>query len=206
MNSTELISLAVSSIFVNNILLANFLGMCSFLAVSKKVETAMGLGIAVTFVLAIVCPVNWVLYQYIFKAGALVWISEDLAHIDLSFLKFISFIAVIAAMIQIIEMFMDKYMPSLYAALGIFLPLIAVNCAILGAALFMVERDYSLIESGVFGIASGIGWWLAIIAMAAIRQKLVYSNVPVGLRGLGITFIITGLMAIGFMGFAGISL
>ncbi|PCJ18590.1 MAG: NADH:ubiquinone reductase (Na(+)-transporting) subunit E [Candidatus Cloacimonadota bacterium] len=204
--STELISLAVSSIFVNNILLANFLGMCSFLAVSKKVETAMGLGIAVVFVLSIICPVNWLIYTYLLAPGALGRFSPSLAHIDLSFLKFISFIAVIAAMIQIIEMFMDKFMPALYAALGIFLPLIAVNCAILGAALFMIERDYTLIESVVFGTSSGIGWWLAIIAMAAIRQKLMYSNVPKGLRGLGITFIITGLMAIGFMGFAGISL
>ncbi|MCJ8347320.1 NADH:ubiquinone reductase (Na(+)-transporting) subunit E [bacterium] len=202
----ELISLAVSSVFVNNILLANFLGMCSFLAVSKKVETAMGLGIAVIFVLTVTCPVNWILYTYIFAPGALGFFHESLAHIDLSFLKFISFIAVIAAMIQMIEMFMDKYMPSLYASLGIFLPLIAVNCAILGSALFMIERDYDFVQSIVFGASSGVGWWLAIIAMAAIRQKLMYSNVPQGLRGLGITFIITGLMAIGFMGFAGINL
>ena len=202
----ELLSLAVSSIFINNILLANFLGMCSFLAVSKKVETAMGLGLAVVFVLTITTPTNWFLYNFLLKPGALAWASPSLAKVDLSFLTFISFIAVIAAMVQLVEMILDKFFPALYAALGIFLPLIAVNCAILGASLFLVERKYSLAESTVFGTASGIGWWLAIIAMASIRTKIRYSNVPQGLRGLGLTFIITGLMAMGFMGFAGISL
>ncbi|MBW7876837.1 MAG: NADH:ubiquinone reductase (Na(+)-transporting) subunit E [Candidatus Cloacimonetes bacterium] len=203
---TELLGLAVSSIFVNNILLSSFLGMCSFLACSKKVETAIGLGCAVIFTMTITGPVNWLLYQYFLKKGALVWASEQFADVNLEFLTFITFIAVIAAMVQLVEMILDKHFPALYSALGIFLPLIAVNCAILGSSLFMVERKYDLAETTVFCAASGVGWALAIVAMASIRTKIRYSHVPDGLQGLGITMIITGLMAIGFMGFAGISL
>lgn len=200
----HLISLAVKSIFVENMALAFFLGMCSFLAVSKKVETAIGLGAAVVFVLGITCPLNWALYNFILREGALSW--AGVADSDLSFLTFLSLIGTIAASVQVVEMTLDKYAPSLYASLGIFLPLIAVNCAILGASLFMVERDYSFAESAVFGFGSGIGWLLAIAALAAVREKMRYSDVPPPLRGLGITFIVTGLMAIGFMAFAGIQL
>jgi Na+-transporting NADH:ubiquinone oxidoreductase subunit E len=200
------LSLAVKAIFVENMALAFFLGMCTFLACSKKVETAMGLGMAVIFVLGITCPINNLIYTYLLKEGALVWLSPELAEVDLSFLTFLSMIGTIAAMVQIVEMTCDKFFPALYSALGVFLPLIAVNCAILGASLFMVERDYNLAESTVFGIGSGIGWALAIVALAAIREKMRYSNVPQGLRGLGITFIVTGLMAIGFMAFSGIQL
>lgn len=200
------ISLAVKAIFVENMALAFFLGMCSFLAVSKKVNTAIGLGAAVVFVLAICTPLNNLVYTLILKEGALVWLSEDFATVDLSFLSFLSFIGTIAATVQVVEMAIDKFAPALYSALGVFLPLIAVNCAILGASLFMVERDYNLAESTVYGIGSGLGFMLAIIALAAIREKMVYSNVPAGLRGLGITFMVTGLMAIGFMAFAGIQL
>lgn len=202
----ELISLAVKAIFVENMALAFFLGMCSFLAVSKKVETAIGLGAAVVFVVGLCTPLSNLVYTYILKEGALVWLSADLASVDLSFLNFLSFIGLIAASVQVVEMAIDKFAPALYSALGVFLPLIAVNCAILGSALFMVERDYNLVESTVFGLGSGIGFMLAIIALAAIREKMRYSNVPDGLRGLGITFIVTGLMAIGFMSFAGIQL
>jgi Na+-transporting NADH:ubiquinone oxidoreductase subunit E len=202
----EYLSLAVKSIFVENMALAFFLGMCSFLAVSKKVETAMGLGAAVVFVLAITCPLNNLIYQYVLREGALAWIGGDFAQSDLSFLTFLSLIGTIAASVQVVEMALDKYAPSLYASLGIFLPLIAVNCAILGASLFMVERDYNFAQSTVFGLGSGIGWLLAIVALAAIREKMRYSDVPPALRGLGITFIVTGLMAIGFMAFAGIQL
>jgi len=198
------LSLAVKSIFVENILLAFFLGMCSFLAVSKKVETAIGLGAAVIFVLTITVPTNWAIHEYLLKDGALAW--AGFPDVDLSFLNFISFIAVIAAMVQLVEMVIDKFSPTLYAALGIFLPLIAVNCAILGSSLFMVEREYNLAESAVFGFSSGIGWFLAIVAIAAIREKLRYSNVPGGLKGLGLTMLITGLMALAFMSFSGISL
>ena len=198
------LSLAVKSIFVENILLAFFLGMCSFLAVSKKVETALGLGAAVIFVLTITVPTNWAIHEYLLKDGALSW--AGFPNVDLSFLNFISFIAVIAAMVQLVEMVIDKFSPTLYAALGIFLPLIAVNCAILGSSLFMVEREYDLAESVVFGFSSGVGWFLAIVAMAAIRTKLQYSNVPGGLKGLGLTMLITGLMAMAFMSFSGISL
>ena len=194
------LSLLVKSIFVENMALAFFLGMCFFLAVSKKVETAMGLGAAVVFVLAITCPLNNLLYTYLLKDGA---ISPD---VNLEFLTFLSLIGTIAAMVQIVEMTLDKYAPALYNSLGIFLPLIAVNCAILGASLFMVERDYNFTESLVYGFGSGIGWLLAIVAFAAIREKMRYSDVPPPLRGLGITFIVTGLMAIGFMAFAGIQL
>ena len=200
------LSLALKSIFVENILLAYFLGMCSFLAVSKKVETAIGLGLAVIFVLTITAPANWAINEFLLKEGALSWASSAYADVDLSFLQFISFIAVIAAMVQLVEMVIDRFSPSLYAALGIFLPLIAVNCAILGTSLFLVERDYGFGESLVFGFSSGVGWALAIISMAAIRYKLKYSNVPMGLRGLGITMLTTGLMAIAFMAFAGIQL
>ena len=200
------LSLAVKSIFVENMALAFFLGMCSFLAVSKKVKTAIGLGFAVIFVLLVTTPMNNLLYQYVLRDGALAWVSPDLADMDLSFLGFLAYIGTIAAMVQIVEMALDKYAPALYAALGVFLPLIAVNCAILGASLFMVERDYDLAESTVFGLGSGIGWALAIVALASIRERMRYSNVPGPLRGLGITFILTGLMAIGFMAFGGIQL
>ncbi len=200
------LNLAVKSIFVENMALAFFLGMCSFLAVSRKVETALGLGSAVIFVLGITVPMNNLIYNYLLKEGALAWISPNLAQYDLSFLGFLTYIGTIAAMVQIVEMVLDRYMPKLYAALGVFLPLIAVNCAILGASLFMVERDYTLAESTVFGISSGIGWALAIVALAAIRERLRYHDIPAALRGLGITFIITGLMAIGFMAFGGIQL
>ena len=202
----ELISLAVKAIFVENMALAFFLGMCSFLAVSKKVETAIGLGAAVVFVVGLCTPLSNLVYTYILKEGALVWLSEDYAAVDLSFLNFLSFIGLIAATVQVVEMAIDKFAPALYSALGVFLPLIAVNCAILGSDLFMVERDYTLVESTVFGLGSGLGFMLAIVALAAIREKMRYSNVPDGLRGLGITFIVTGLMAIGFMSFAGIQL
>ena len=200
------LSLAIKAIFVENMALAFFLGMCSFLAVSKKVETAIGLGAAVVFVLAITTPLNNLVYVYMLKEGALTWISPEFATVDLSFLSFLSMIGTIAATVQVVEMAIDKFAPALYSALGVFLPLIAVNCAILGASLFMVERDYGLAESAVFGLGSGIGFMLAIVALAAIREKMRYSNVPSGLRGLGITFTVTGLMAIGFMAFAGIQL
>jgi Na+-transporting NADH:ubiquinone oxidoreductase subunit E len=198
-------SLATKSMFIENILLANFLGMCSFLAVSKKVETAVGLGIAVIFVLTITTPVNWLIRQFLLEKGALTWLGFS-PEMDLTFLTFITFIAVIAALVQLVEMIIDRFSPALYNALGIFLPLIAVNCAILGSSLFMVEREYDFGESVVFGFSSGLGWALAIIAMAAIRYKLRYSHIPSGLRGLGITMLVTGLMAIAFMAFAGIQL
>ena len=198
------LSLAVKSIFVENILLAYFLGMCSFLACSKKVETAIGLGFAVIFVLTVTTPANWAIKHFLLNEGALAWAGAP--NVDLSFLSFIAFIAVIAATIQIVEMIIDRYSPKLYVDLGIFLPLIAVNCAILGAALFMDERGYTFGESVVFGFGSGTGWALAIVALAAMRKKLDYSNIPRSLRGLGITMILTGLMAMGFMCFAGISL
>ena len=201
------LSLAIKATFVENMALAFFLGMCSFLAVSKKVDTAIGLGAAVVFVLGVTCPLNWVIYNGLLREGALAWTGvAALETVDLSFLTFLSLIGTIAASVQIVEMTLDKYSPALYAALGIFLPLIAVNCAILGASLFMVERDYTFGESIVFGLGNGIGWILAVVALAAIREKMRYSNVPGPLRGLGITFMVTGLMAIGFMAFAGISL
>lgn len=200
------LSLAVKSIFVENMALAFFLGMCSFLAVSKKVKTAIGLGAAVIFVLLVTTPMNNLIFQYLLRDGALAWISPSLAEYDLSFLGFLAYIGTIAAMVQIVEMALDKYAPALYTALGVFLPLIAVNCAILGASLFMVERDYDFGESVVFGLGSGIGWALAIVALASIRERMRYSNVPPALRGLGMTFMLTGLMAIGFMAFGGIQL
>jgi len=200
------ISLFLKAIFVENMALAFFLGMCSFLAVSKRVETALGLGFAVVFVLGVTAPMNNLIYNYLLVEGALSWVHPSLASVDLTFLNFLTFIGTIAAMVQIVEMVIDKYSPKLYGVLGVFLPLIAVNCAILGASLFMVERNYNLAESTVFGLGSGIGWLLAIVALAAIREKMRYSDVPAGLRGLGITFIVTGLMAIGFMAFSGIQL
>ncbi len=200
------LNLAVTSIFVENIALAFFLGMCSFIAVSKRVSTALGLGIAVIFVLTVTVPMNNLVLTYALKPGALAWLSPSLAAYDLSFLRYLTFIGTIAATTQIVEMTLDRFMPKLYAALGIFLPLIAVNCAILGAALWMVERNYDLAESTVFGFGSGVGWALAIVALAGIRERLRYSNPPQGLRGLGLTFILVGLMAIGFMAFAGVQL
>lgn len=203
----DLLSLFVKSIFVDNMIFAFFLGMCSFLAVSKNVKTATGLGIAVIFVIGITLPINYLLNKYVLSAGSLAWLGEEYANIDLSFLSFIVFIAVIASIVQIVEMVVEKYSPSLYSSLGIFLPLIAVNCAVLGCSLFMQERGYAnLAEATVFGLGSGIGWFLAIVSLAAIREKLSYSNVPKPLRGLGITFIITGLMGIAFMSFMGIKL
>ena len=198
------LNLAIKSIFVENILLAFFLGMCSFLACSKKIETAMGLGVAVIFVLTICTPACWFIKNFFLKKGALSWVG--IGSVDLTFLVFISFIAVIAALVQIVEMVVEKVSPALYSALGIFLPLIAVNCAILGAALFMDQRNYNFPESVVFGFGSGIGWALAIISMAAIRKKLWYSNIPGPLKGLGITMLLTGLVSMGFMCFAGIRL
>lgn len=201
----DLLNLAIKAIFVQNILLAFFLGMCSYLAVSKKVSTAFGLGVAVVFVLTLSTPVTWLLYHFLLRPGAMVWISPRFATIDLSFLKLIAFISTIAALVQLVEMFIEKTSAKLYNALGIFLPLITVNCAILGASLFMVQREYSLSEAVVFGFSSGIGWFLAILSLAAIRYKLRYSNVPAGLRGLGITMLTTGLIAMGFMAFSGMS-
>ena len=198
------LSLATKAIFVENMALAFFLGMCSFLAVSKKVETAIGLGIAVIFVLTVTTPINQLLTKALLEPGSLAWMG--LPDLDLSFLSFLTLIGTIAATVQIVEMVLDRFLPALYNALGVFLPLIAVNCAILGASLFMVDRDYTLGEATVFGIGSGIGWALAIIALAAIREKLKYSNVPEPLRGLGVTFIVVGLMSVGFMAFAGIQL
>ncbi len=192
------------AVFVENMALHMFLGMCTFLAVSKKVETAVGLGVAVVVVQVITVPINNLLFQYLLKDGALAW--AGLPDLDLSFLGFICYIGVIAAIVQVLEMFLDKYMPSLYNALGVFLPLIAVNCAIMGASLFMVERSYTFPESVIYGTGAGLGWALAIAAMAGIREKLKYSDVPAGLRGLGITFITTGLMSLGFMSFSGLSL
>ena len=203
----DLVNIFVKSVFVDNMIFAYFLGMCSYLAVSKTVKTAVGLGAAVIFVLGITVPINWLLENYVLKSGALGRFSEDLVDVDLSFLSFIMFIAVIASMVQLVEMIVEKVSPALYGALGIFLPLIAVNCSILGGALFMQERQYSTItEATVFAIGSGVGWFLAIVAIAAIREKIRYSNVPAPLRGLGITFIITGLMGIAFMSFMGIQL
>lgn len=204
----ELINIFVKSVFIDNMIFAYFLGMCSYLAVSKTVETSTGLGIAVIFVLGVTVPVNYLLENYILKKGALVWLmGDDAASLDLSFLSFIMFIAIIASMVQLVEMIVEKFSPSLYSALGIFLPLIAVNCAILGGALFMQEREYSSIgQATVFGLGSGVGWFLAIVGIAAIREKMKYSNIPAPLRGLGITFIVTGLMGVAFMSFMGIKL
>jgi len=200
----EIVSLAVKSIFIENLALSFFLGMCTFLAVSKKISTAIGLGCAVIFVQGITIPANNLIYQYLLKDGALAW--AGLPEVDLSFLGLLSYIGVIAAMVQILEMVLDRFVPALYGALGIFLPLITVNCAILGGTLFMVERDYNFSESAVYGLSSGFGWALAIVALAGIREKLKYSDVPDGLQGLGIAFITVGLMSLGFMAFSGIKL
>jgi len=203
----DYISLFIKSIFVDNMIFAYFLGMCSYLAVSKNVKTANGLGVAVIFVLLITLPINYLLNRYVLQPGALSWLSPDLASVDLSFLSFIIFIAVIAAITQIVEMVVEKFLPSLYSSLGIYLPLIAVNCAILGGSLFMQQKDFvSCGEATVYALGSGIGWYLAIVALAAIREKMAYSNVPAPLRGLGITFIVVGLMGIAFMAFMGLSL
>ncbi|MCD8208908.1 MAG: NADH:ubiquinone reductase (Na(+)-transporting) subunit E [Bacteroidales bacterium] len=203
----EYVSLFVKSIFVDNMIFAYFLGMCSYLAVSKNVKTAAGLGVAVIFMLLITLPINYLLNEYALKAGALSWLGDKFAGIDLSFLSFIVFIAVVAAMTQVVEMVVEKFAPSLYASLGIFLPLIAVNCAILGGSLFMQEKDFINVgEAAVYALGSGVGWALAIITLAAVREKMSYSNVPAPLRGLGITFITVGLMAISFMTFMGIQL
>jgi len=202
----DLINLGIKAIFIENMVLAYFLGMCSYLAVSKKVSTAVGLGSAVVFVLTMTVPINWILQELVLKEGAITWAGEQFASVDLSFLRFIMFIAVIAAMVQLVEMLIEKVSPSLYGTLGIFLPLIAVNCAILGSSLFMVQRDYTIAEAAVFGFGSGTGFLLAIVALAAIRERLKYSNVPDGLKGLGITMLITGLMGIAFLSFVGISI
>ncbi|MBT5331646.1 MAG: NADH:ubiquinone reductase (Na(+)-transporting) subunit E [Porticoccaceae bacterium] len=202
----QYLGLFISSIFVQNMALAFFLGMCTFLAISKKISAAFGLGIAVIVVLGVTVPVNNLILNYLLGEGALTWISASLGGVDLRFLGLLSYIGVIAAIVQIMEMFLDKYVPALYAALGVFLPLITVNCAILGASLLMVERDYSLGESVVFGLGSGVGWALAITALAGIREKMKYSDVPAGLQGLGITFITVGLMSLGFMSFGGIDI
>jgi Na+-transporting NADH:ubiquinone oxidoreductase subunit E len=200
-------NLFIKSIFIENMVFAYFLGMCSYLAVSKTVKTSIGMGFAVIFVLTITVPLNFLIDKYLLQDGALAWLGPEYAELDLSFLSFIMFIAVIASMVQLVEMIVEKFSPALYGALGIFLPLIAVNCAILGGSLFMQIKDFSgILESGIYGFGSGIGWLLAIVAIAAIREKIAYSNVPAPLKGLGITFIITGLMAIGFMSFMGIKL
>ena len=198
------LSLATKAVFVENMALAFFLGMCSFLAVSRKVETATGLGLAVIFVLGVTCPLNQFLSENLLQEGSLAW--AGLGNLDLGFLSFLVLIGTIAAVVQVVEMTLDRFVPALYSALGVFLPLIAVNCAILGASLFMVERDYTLGEATVFGLGSGVGWALAIVALAAVREKLRYSKVPAPLQGLGVTFMVVGLMAIGFMAFSGIQL
>src|SRR5690606_2798418 len=202
----NLISIFVRSIFIDNMIFAYFLGMCSFLAVSKRVSTAFGLGIAVIFVLGVTVPINWIIQNKILTEGALAWLGPDFATMDLTFLQFIIFICVIAAMVQLTEMAVEKFSPALYGTLGIFLPLIAVNCAILGGALFMVQRPYNLVEAATYGLVSGVGWMLAIVALAGVREKMKYSNVPGPLRGLGITFILVGLMSFGFLSFLGFSL
>lgn len=202
----EALNIFIKSAFIDNMVFAYFLGMCSFLAVSKKVSTAFGLGFAVIFVLGITVPINWLLQEYVLKEGALSWLGTSFESIDLSFLTFIMFIAIIAAMVQLVEMIIEKASPALYGSLGIFLPLIAVNCAILGASLFMIQRDYTIVEATAYGLGSGFGWFLAIIALAAIREKLKYSQIPNGLKGLGITMLITGLMGLAFKSFIGIAL
>ena len=203
----EELNLFIKSIFIDNMIFAYFLGMCSYIAVSKSVKTALGLGIAVTFMLTVTMPINYALDKYVLQEGALTWLSPSLANVDLSFLGLIMFIAVIASGTQLVEMAVEKFSPSLYASLGIFLPLIAVNCAILGGALFMQQKDFgSAATATVYGFGSGIGWLIAIVGLAAIREKIAYSNIPAPLRGVGITFIITGLMGIAFMSFLGIKL
>ena len=203
----EYANLFIKSIFIENMVFAYFLGMCSYLAISKTLKNGVGMGLAVIFVLTITVPLNYLIYEYLLVDGALEWIGPEYAELDLSFLSLIMFIAVIASMVQLVEMIVEKFSPALYGSLGIFLPLIAVNCAILGGSLFMQIKDFSGVsEAAVYGLGSGIGWFLAIVAIAAIREKIAYSNVPAPLKGLGITFIITGLMALGFMSFMGIKL
>lgn len=203
----DYINIFIKSVFIDNMVFAYFLGMCSYIAVSKTVKTSTGLGIAVVFVLGITVPVNYLINNYLLRPGALTWVSDRFADVDLSFLSFIIFIAVIASMVQLVEMFIEKFSPALYASLGIFLPLIAVNCAILGGSLFMQEKEFLNVgESVSYAMGSGIGWFLAIVGMAAIREKVTYSDIPAPLKGVGITFIITGLMAMAFMGFMGIKL
>ena len=203
----ESVNIFIKAVFIENMIFAYFLGMCSYLAISKTVRSAVGLGLAVIFVLAVSVPVCYLLENYVLKAGALAWLSKDFATVDLSFLSFIMYIATIASIVQLVEMVVEKFAPALYASLGIFLPLIAVNCSILGGALFMQEREYANVgEATVFAVGSGVGWFLAIVALSAIREKIRYSNVPGPLRGLGITFILTGLMAIAFMSFMGIKI
>lgn len=202
----NLLNIGIRSIFIDNMIFAYFLGMCSFLAISKKVKTAFGLGIAVVFVLGVTVPLNWLIQNYVLNPGSLTWLGPTFQSIDLNFLQFIVFISVIAAVVQLTEMAVEKFSPALYGTLGIFLPLIAVNCSVLGAALFMVGRPYNLAEATVFGFGSGIGWLLAIVALAGVREKMKYSNVPAPLRGLGITFILVGLMSLGFLSFLGFSI
>ena len=203
----EFFNIFIKSVFIDNMIFAYFLGMCSYLAVSKTVKTSFGLGVAVTFVLLVTVPINYLVNKYLLSPGALSWISPDFASVDLSFLSFILFIAIIAAIVQILEMVIEKFSPSLYSALGIFLPLIAVNCAILGCSLFMQERGFNNVgEAAVYGLGSGLGWLLAIVGIAAIREKIRYSHIPKGLQGIGISFIITGLMGIAFMAFLGIKI
>ena len=203
----ELINLFIKSAFIENMIFTFFLGMCSYLAVSKTVKTAVGLGVAVIFVLLVTVPVNYMLETYVLKEGALAWLGSDYAELDLSFLSFIMFIAVIASIVQLVEMLVEKFSPSLYGALGIFLPLIAVNCAILGASLFMQQKQFSNVgEATVYGVGSGFGWFLAIVLIAAIREKIKYSHIPAPLRGIGMAFILTGLMGLAFLGFLGFEL
>jgi Na+-transporting NADH:ubiquinone oxidoreductase subunit E len=203
----ELINIFIKGVFIENMIFAYFLGMCSFLAVSKSVKTANGLGLAVIFVLGVTVPLNYLLENYVLKEGALTWLDADFATVDLGFLSFLMYIAVVASVVQLVEMVVEKFAPALYGALGIFLPLIAVNCSILGGALFMQDRQYQTLgEATSFSIGSGVGWWFAIVAIAAIREKLRYSHVPAPLRGLGITFIITGLMGLAFMSLMGIEI
>ncbi len=202
----QYLGLFVRAIFIENMALTFFLGMCTFIAISKKISTAIGLGVAVVVVLGITVPANNLIYTYFLKEGAMSWISEDFASVDLSFLTFLAYIGVIAAMVQILEMFLDRFVPALYNALGVFLPLITVNCAILAGSLFMEERDYGFGESVVFGLGAGVGWALAITALAGVREKLKYSDVPEGLRGLGVTFICVGLLSLCFMSFGGIDI
>ena len=214
MDIAHLVNIFVKSIFIDNMIFAYFLGMCSYLAVSRKIKTAVGLGLAVTFVLGITVPLNWLVYEFFIKQGAMTWINTlgisasvvDFAGVNLEVLKFIIFIAVIASFVQLTEMVVEKFSPALYNALGIFLPLIAVNCSILGGALFLPTREYTLAEASVYGIGSGVGWFLAVVGLAAIREKIQYSDVPKPLRGLGITFIVVGLMAFGFLSFSGFEL
>jgi Na+-transporting NADH:ubiquinone oxidoreductase subunit E len=201
----SLINIGIRSVFIDNMIFAYFLGMCSFLAISKKVKTAIGLGVAVVFVVGVTVPINWLVQYYVMNPGALAWLGDDFKTVDLGFLQFIVFISVISAVVQLTEMAVEKFSPALYGTLGIFLPLIAVNCAVLGAALFMVGRPYNLAEATMFGFGSGLGWMLAIVALAGVREKLKYSNVPGPLKGLGITFLLVGLMSLGFLSFLGFS-